>query len=113
MNAEHNEMKEEILKIIRELEDSLMSSCDPYLWDAIRKIETRIKATNKGLNELALGYYQKNVEFLEESYDFYLGDAVHDMAKRLTFFKVTIKDGIMTFEDGTTIDLSKDIFDEE
>ena len=26
---------------------------------------------------------------------------------------VTIKDGIMTFEDGTQVDLSKDIFDEE
>lgn len=36
-------MKEEILKIIRELEDSLMASCDPYLWDAIRKIEAIVR----------------------------------------------------------------------
>ena len=86
MNAEHNEMKEEILKIIRELEDSLMSSCDPYLWDAIRKIETRIKATNKGLNELALDYYQKNVEFFEEAYE---KETIHKMAKRLTVGDLT------------------------
>lgn len=80
-------MQEEILSIIQDLDD-LTTGCEQDMWHAIVRIKDIVsqpqEKTMTNLNELALEYYQKNVDLIKRESDWGNDKDNHEQALEWT-----------------------------